>query len=259
MTIENPWLLFPQCGVDGFYSNVMQLVAMVAALLELKAAGLSFNLGLPQFWFWEHEGGRIVRTTGPVEFDAVWDAAHLARSVGAATTISASRFLTPLSSSDSSKQSSCPTPTFHHAQLSDDPKFHLGSHIMSEHYNHSLRLQHGSPLRKPALWRCRISHSIFQKKGVRMCKLTPPGRERWSACPRLYSSSLVTRARVPAATQGTTSGGRKRRRPPRASITPTIASPAPFLARCRTRPRWSARSSSSSGRREAPRAAPAIG
>ena len=38
---ELPWVLFPQCGVDGFFSNVHQHVAMVAALSELKGLRLA--------------------------------------------------------------------------------------------------------------------------------------------------------------------------------------------------------------------------
>ena len=60
------------------------------------------------------------------------------------------------------------TPTYHHVQLADAPKFEgHAAHLKTAWYTHSI-LQRGASFRRPAIWRCAITVMGFVKGGVRM-------------------------------------------------------------------------------------------
>lgn len=116
-----PWLHIPQCFHDGFFSNVRQLIAMVAAYRQVAAAGgLPFVVVTPGMYFeYQPNGYQISPKAGPVAFGVVFDEAHLAQYVSARSVLGQASMLT-MPSQQHARSGKCePRPRFVHARITD--------------------------------------------------------------------------------------------------------------------------------------------
>ena len=77
-----PLLLFPQCKIDGFWSNHRLLQIFVYAARTLLRAGVQFRFVVPDLHFWEQPAG-VHSKISSAPFEKVYDIEHFQRFLGA--------------------------------------------------------------------------------------------------------------------------------------------------------------------------------
>ena len=76
-----PSLLFPQCKVDGFWSNHALILTYIYVARMLVQSGVEFKFVVPDLYFHEQPNG-ILSKIGNQSFGAVYDIEHLERFLG---------------------------------------------------------------------------------------------------------------------------------------------------------------------------------
>ena len=77
-----PLLLFPQCKIDGFWSNHGLVLKYVYVARMLVKAGVEFRFVVPDLYFWEQPAG-VHDQISNQSFEAVYDLEHFAQFLGA--------------------------------------------------------------------------------------------------------------------------------------------------------------------------------
>ena len=127
-TLGAPWVFMPQCGRDGFFSNMRQHIAMVAAFrglaTHMEALHSAHKLSSPRrlpfvivaptlIWgHYQRHGAFTDDAWVSMPFGAVFDVAHLRRYLSAQAVVEQTSFMT-------SSHAGCAPPRFVHVQIVD--------------------------------------------------------------------------------------------------------------------------------------------
>lgn len=73
--------MIPQCGVDGFYSNMRQVFASLFFFHKLNQTGTNFVAAQSDMYYREQHSGSVGKTVGPVPYHEIFDAPYLSKTL----------------------------------------------------------------------------------------------------------------------------------------------------------------------------------